>query len=187
MSEIVSMNPQIQHAVQDLAAGKIIAYPTEAVFGLGCNPFDEQAVQNLLHVKHRPMEKGVILAASSIEQIEDLVRISGEPWEQKVKDSWPGPVTWVLPVKLAMPEWVTGGRETLAVRVSAHPVVQGLCQAFAGAIVSTSANPSGEEPARSYQEVKDYFGERFFCIDAPLGELAQPTQIWDAQSGERLR
>lgn len=181
------MVSSIENAVKLLQAGKIIGYPTEAVFGLGCDPFNQSAVQELLHVKHRPVEKGVILAASSIEQIEDLVRICNEPWEQKVRDSWPGPVTWVLPVKQSMPSWVTGGRDTLAVRVSIHPTVKALCEAFKGPIVSTSANPSGEEPARSYAEVKAYFGDRFDCIDAPPGELAQPTQIWDAQTGERLR
>lgn len=177
----------VQEAVAQLQTGKVIGYPTEAVFGLGCDPFKELAVQQLLHVKHRPVEKGVILVAASIEQIEDLVRICGESWEQNVRDSWPGPVTWVLPVKQAIPSWVTGGRETLAVRVSGHPTVKALCEAFDGPIVSTSANPSGEKPARSYSEVKAYFGDRFDCIDAPLGELAQPTQIWDAQTGKRLR
>lgn len=178
---------QIDHAVKALNAGEIIAYPTEAVFGLGCDPFNVDAVHQLLQIKHRPVEKGVILAASSIEQIRHLVKIDGEVWQKKVEDSWPGPVTWVLPVKKTMPAWVTGGRETLAVRVSAHPVVQALCSQFAGPIVSTSANPSGEEPARSFEQVTNYFGEQFFCIDAPLGELAEPTQIWDAQTMQRLR
>ncbi|WP_321277415.1 L-threonylcarbamoyladenylate synthase [Thiomicrorhabdus indica] len=177
----------IENAVQQLRLGNIIGYPTEAVYGLGCDPFNEQAFEKLLHVKHRPVEKGVILAAASIEQIEDLVRICGESWEQQVRDSWPGPVTWVLPVRQSMPKWVTGGRETLAVRVSSHPTVKALCEAFNGPIVSTSANPSGKEPARSYAEVKNYFGNRFDCIDAPLGELSEPTQIWDAQTRKRLR
>lgn len=182
-----SLQSQIDQAVALLKQGQTIAYPTEAVFGLGCDPFDEQAVKNLFHVKQRPMEKGVILVAASIEQIQDYVELLGAPWQNKVEASWPGPVTWVLPLKQAMPDWVTGGRDTVAIRVSDHPVVQALCLAFGAPIVSTSANISSFEPARSCIEVKQSFADEVFCIDAPLGGLAQPTQIWDAQTKTQLR
>jgi L-threonylcarbamoyladenylate synthase len=106
----------LEQAVGCLQKGEIIAYPTEAVYGLGCDPFNEGVVKKLLHVKHRPIEKGVILVAANVSQIQDLVCIGGEKWEHKVLDSWPGPNTWVIPVKKELPEWITGGRETLAVK-----------------------------------------------------------------------
>jgi len=177
----------VTQAVTQLTQGGLIAYPTEAVFGIGCDPFNEQAVQAILAIKQRPVEKGVILVAANIEQVQDLVRLHNEPWTEQVLASWPGPYTWVLPVKTQLPMWVTGGRDTLAIRVSAHPLVQALCQAFAGPIVSTSANPTSLEPARSCQEVYQYFADEIPCLAGELGGLDKPTEIRDAQTGQCLR
>lgn len=174
-------------AVALLHAGEVVAYPTEAVYGLGCDPFNEAAVQTLFHVKQRPVEKGVILVAASIEQVAPYVQLLGMPWEQNVLATWPGPVTWVLPLKQPLPDWITGGRDTVAIRVSAHPLVQALCEAFGQPIVSTSANLSTRPPAKSCDEVKRVFADAVFCLEGELGQLDQPTQIWDAQSGARLR
>ncbi len=182
-----SIHQQIHTAIQLLQEGDVIAYPTEAVFGLGCDPFNRQAVEKLLHVKQRPEEKGVILIAASLEQVLPMVELTSTPWESRVLETWPGPFTWVLPVKGALPEWVTGGRNTVAVRVSNHPLVKALCEAFGGPIVSTSANLSGEPPAKSCAQIKQYFKDDVYCIDAALGDLQQPTQIWDAVSNRQLR
>lgn len=177
----------LQQAVNYLQKGEIVAYPTEAVFGLGCDPFNEKAMQKLLHVKQRPVEKGVILIAASLAQISDLVEIENQPWQTQIEASWPGPITWVLPVKKALPNWITGGRDTVAVRVSNHPTVSALCQAFGGAIVSTSANLTGAEPAKSCHEIEQVFKEKVFCLQGALGNLAKPTEIWDAVSLKQLR
>ena len=180
-----TLSPKV--AADLMRAGDVIAYPTEAVYGLGCDPFNQEAVQQLFATKQRPMEKGVILAAANIEQISDLVELIGEEWEAQVCATWPGPFTWVLPVKKALPDWITGGRDTLAVRVSAHPVVQELCEAFGGPIVSTSANPTSLEPARSCQQVAEYFAGAVPCVAGELGGQTKPTEIRDARSGELLR
>ncbi|MDX1352319.1 MAG: Sua5/YciO/YrdC/YwlC family protein, partial [Thiomicrorhabdus sp.] len=115
----------------------------------------------------------------------------GCQWEQSVLQSWPGPVTWVLPLKSGtqkrMPDWITGGRDTVAVRVSDHPVVQQLCLAFDGPIVSTSANISNQPPAKSCQEVAEIFNKSVFCVAASLGTLNKPTEIRDARTGRVLR
>lgn len=179
----------IVEAVKVLQAGGVIAYPTEAVYGLGCDPFDLQAVKKLFHVKQRPIEKGVILVAASVEQISSYIELQDTSWETEVLASWPGPVTWVLPVKATanLPDWITGGRKTVAIRVSAHPTVQALCGAFGGPIVSTSANLTNQKPALSCDEIKQVFGSSVWCLEGELGELLQPTQIRDALSGEVLR
>ncbi len=179
----------ITQAVEMLQAGGVIAYPTEAVYGLGCDPFNLQAVEKLFHVKQRPVEKGVILVAASVEQIASYVELKSTPWEAEVLASWPGPVTWVLPVKATanLPDWITGGRDTVAIRVSAHPTVQALCSAFGQAIVSTSANLTNQPPAISCTEIKQVFKDSVWCLEGKLGELAQPTQIRDALSGRVLR
>ena len=184
---------QVKQAVQALRQGEIIAYPTEGVFGLGCDPFSETAVLRLLDLKQRPMEKGVILVASRLEQVSDYIVWPAipDPIQQKMKASWPGAVTWVVPATEQVPVWVTGGRETVAIRVSAHPVVQALCEGFGGALVSTSANPSSAEPAENCEQCKIYFQDAVaVCIEAPLGQLGQlrqPTPIFDALSGQQLR
>jgi L-threonylcarbamoyladenylate synthase len=179
----------IKQAVNILQAGGVIAYPTEAVYGLGCDPFNLQAVEKLFHVKQRPVEKGVILVAASVEQISTYVELQGRSWEGEVLASWPGPMTWVLPIKATanLPDWITGGRKTVAIRVSAHPTVQALCRAFGQPIVSTSANLSNQTPASSCAEIKQVFEDSVWCLEGELGDLMQPTQIKEASSGQILR
>ena len=177
----------ISLAVQALKAGEVIAYPTEAVYGLGCDPFNRHALEKLFHVKQRPIEKGVILVAASVEQVLPYIELMDTEWQERVLASWPGPVTWVLPLKKALPEWITGGRNTVAIRVSDHPIVQALCAEFGSPIVSSSANLTGLLPARSCEEVKEMFGESLLCVQGSLGILKQPTQIRDAVTGQVLR
>jgi len=177
----------VVQAVCQLQAGNIIAYPTEAVYGLGCDPFDLQAIKRLFHVKQRPFEKGVILVAASVEQVQPYVKLYGQVWEQEVLQTWPGPVTWVLPAKEGVPDWVTGGRDTVAIRVSDHPVVQEICLAYGQPMVSTSANVTSEPPAVSCGEVFSIFKGKVDCVMGELGGLDKPTQIRDAQTGQILR
>ncbi|MGC9386566.1 MAG: L-threonylcarbamoyladenylate synthase [Hydrogenovibrio sp.] len=168
--------------------GGVLAYPTEAVYGLGCDPFNASAFQQLLALKQRPLAKGVILIAGAVEQVADLVDLWDQPWSQGVLQSWETsqPTTWVLPAKPGVPPWVTGGRNTLAVRVTAHPEVQALCAALAQPLVSTSANVSGEEPIRSQADCLSAFPE-VPVLQGRLSGAQTPSQIWDAQTGQRLR
>ncbi len=177
----------VTQAVGQLQAGEVIAYPTEAVYGLGCDPFNLQAVERLFQVKQRPFEKGVILVAASVEQVVPYVELLNTEWEDKVLQTWPGPVTWVLPAKESVPEWVTGGRKTVAIRVSDHPVVQALCLAYGQPMVSTSANITSEPPAMSCLEVETFFKEKVSCVGGQLGDLDKPTQIREAKTGRILR
>lgn len=181
------MVTDIDLAVQALKAGEVIAYPTEAVYGLGCDPFNRQALERLFHVKQRPVEKGVILVAASVEQVLPYVELIDTEWQGRVLSSWPGPVTWVLPLKKALPDWITGGRNTVAIRVSDHPTVQALCAEFGSPIVSSSANRTGLPPALSCEQVRTVFGDSLLCVDGVLGALKKPTQIRDAVSDRILR
>ncbi len=134
------------HALRD---GEVIAYPTEAVFGLGCDPGNGDAVARLLQIKRRPVDKGLILLASRFEQLVPFVLPVDADLQQQLDASWPGPTTWLLPARPQTPTWLRGRHTTLAVRVTAHPLAAALCDAFGGAIVSTSANVSGRPPARN--------------------------------------
>lgn len=171
-----------------LQAGGIVAYPTEAVFGLGCDPLNPDAVMRLLAIKQRPWQKGLILIASSPEQLEPfLLPLTGDS-EEMVYGSWPGPVTWLLPCRPEVPYWLRGEHRTLAVRVTAHPLAAAFCESFGSPIVSTSANLAGHEPARSALRVQCALGDRVdYILHGALGDLAQPTEIRDAQTGRIVR
>ena len=170
-----------------LQRGGIIAYPTEAVIGLGCDPWNEAATTKVLRLKRRPARKGLIIIASTTEQLRNLVDFSGLPRMDEITGSWPGPVTWLAPPRAATPRWLTGRHETLAVRVSAHPVVRQLCDRT-GPLVSTSANPAGCRSARTLRRVRAYFGQDVDCyVPGKVGGDPRPSMIRDAVTGRVLR
>ena len=175
-------------AAWHLASGGVIAYPTEGVWGLGCNPDDKHAVLRLLELKQRPVEKGLILVAADIEQFAPYLQGLAPALRRRLTESWPGPVTWVVPDNGRAPLWVRGDHPGVALRVSDHPLVAALCRAFGGPVVSTSANPGGRQPARSALAVRRYFGKQLdFVLPGELGGLRGATTISDLVSGEVMR
>ncbi|MCP4044119.1 MAG: tRNA threonylcarbamoyladenosine biosynthesis protein RimN [Gammaproteobacteria bacterium] len=178
----------IKLARRFLWGGGVIAYPTEAVYGLGCDPFNREAISRLLDLKRRDMAKGLILIASDIRQVADLVRIPSGSARERIVSSWPGFTTWVLPVRADIPYWLTGEHGTLAVRVTAHRTAAALCREFGGPLVSTSANPSRLPPAGNRTTLRRYFGPALdYIVPGSLGGETRPSEIRDAASGERLR
>lgn len=183
-------HPGIDAAVAALRRGGVIAYPTEAVWGLGCDPFDEAAVMRVLAIKRREVAKGLLLVAADATQLEGLVDWQALPGDRRdeVLASWPGASTWVVPAAPRVPGWITGEHDGVAVRVSAHPLVQALCLGFGGALVSTSANAAGEPPARSEADLAPWLREAVDAIlPGPTGGLERPTPIRDARTGTTLR
>ena len=145
------------------------------------------AVQRILELKQRPIDKGLIVIAADFSQIEVFLDFPNDAIKELVLASWPGPVTWIVPVKPDVPYWLTGEHTGLAVRVSAHPLVQELCR-LTGPLVSTSANPAGSDPAKTTSEVQSYFGDKLdYVLAGQLGTLDKPTQIKDALTGSTLR
>lgn len=182
------MSSSIQRAVEVLHAGGVIAYPTEAVFGLGCDPDNFAAVEKILTLKQRDKSKGLILIASAVEQLSPYLNELPEEARHRVLASWPGPFTWLWPAKKQTSDWLRGEFTTQAVRVTAHPLVRQLCQAFGKPLVSTSANLGGRPPARTASEVREQFGEQIdFVLEGDVGPQASPTEIRDALSGELIR
>ena len=183
-------DPNIQAAVDALRAGGVIAYPTEAVYGLGCDPLDRAAVERLFALKRRPPTQGVLLIAADFAQVDKYTDRAAVPPAalQRALARWPGPYTWIFPRAAWVPEWLTGAHSGIAVRVTAHPLAAALCRAFGAPIVSTSANCHGEAPARSAVQVRTTFGnELSYILDGELGGLERPTPIRDVISGELLR
>ncbi|MGR5149313.1 L-threonylcarbamoyladenylate synthase type 1 TsaC [Photobacterium alginatilyticum] len=180
----------LAQVVAALQQGEVVAYPTEAVFGVGCDPDNEQAVQKLLALKQRPVEKGLILIAADYEQLKPYVDDSQLTAEQmqRIQSTWPGPVTWVMPTKAGVPSFLTGQFSTIAVRVTDHPLVQQLCRQFGKPLTSTSANLTGQEPGRSAEEVNDKLGQYLPAIlQGETGGRQNPSEIRDAQTGEVFR
>ncbi len=187
---------QSQHApgsldfcIEQLQQQQVIAYPTEAVFGLGCDPDSESAVMALLELKQRPVEKGLILIAADYAQLEPYIadRELTVLQRERMFASWPGPVTYVVPASPHTPRWLTGRFDSLAIRVSDHPQVQALCRGFGKPLVSTSANLTGQPPCRSAAEVAEQFGPQFPVLQAATGGRLNPSEIRDAISGELIR
>lgn len=187
---------QSQHApgsldfcIEQLQQQQVIAYPTEAVFGLGCDPDSESAVMALLALKQRPVEKGLILIAADYAQLEPYIadRELTVLQRERMFVSWPGPVTYVVPASPHTPRWLTGRFDSLAIRVSDHPQVQVLCRGFGKPLVSTSANLTGQPPCRSAAEVAEQFGSQFPVLQAATGGRLNPSEIRDAISGELIR
>lgn len=177
----------LKQAIRTVIEGGIIAYPTESVFGLGCLPNLECSVHQILKLKRRSIKKGLILVAANAKQLEHWVDFSPLTNVEIVYNSWPGPVTWLIPAKTTTPSWLTGNHRTLAVRVSAHPVVSALCKEI-GPLVSTSANPQGLSPARSSLDVEHYFANKIdYIFPATISGNAKPTEIRDPLSGKIIR
>jgi L-threonylcarbamoyladenylate synthase len=178
----------LRQAVHGLRCGAILAYPTEAVWGLGCDPLNPGAVRRLLTLKRRPVHKGLILIAAHFSDLEPFLAPLHQDIYNRVMASWPGPVTWLLPAQAWVPVELRGAHDTLAVRVTAHPPARALCEAFGGALVSTSANPTQHPPARSALQVRHYFhGQAVRLLPGETGSSAMPSEIRDARSGRTLR
>ena len=184
----MSRNWRLRHAAAVIRAGGIVAHPTEAVYGLGCDPLNPGAVRRLLALKGRPATKGLILIAADFEALRPFVGTVDAAVLRRVRHSWPGPVTWLLPAAPGVPWWLRGSHPTIALRVTAHPLAAALCRAWGGALVSTSANPAGRPPARTALTVRRYFGRGVdLILTGPTGGAAAPTEIRDACSGRIVR
>ena len=175
-------------AIQTLRQGGVIAYPTEAVFGLGCDPDNHAALVQLIELKQRAASKGVILIAADLSQLEPYVARVDKQLLQRALATWPGPFTWLFPCAQTVDPLLLGEHSTIAVRITAHPVARQLCLLFGKPIVSTSANISGHAPARSASEVQSQFGDRITVIvDGEVDVNAKPSEIRDLISNKVIR
>ena len=179
------LTPYPDELVQILQEGGVIAYPTEAVFGLGCDPLNETAVMRLLTLKQRAIDKGLILIASEFSQVSDFLLPLTEQQKQYTSTS---ETTWVFPAKENVPQWIKGGFSSIAVRITKHQIARELCQAFGSALISTSANLSGVQPAKTTEEVLQQFQQLLDgVLDQKVGMHFKPTRIRDSITGKIIR
>jgi L-threonylcarbamoyladenylate synthase len=171
-----------------LRQGGVIAYPTEAVWGLGCDPFNESAVRRILKLKSRPEFKGLILIAGTQEELTPWLNSLDNETAKRLTSLNKIPTSWVVPDTKIAPSWIRGEHKSVAIRLSQHEPVQKLCAAFNGVIVSTSANPSGQDSALNIEEVNTYFGDKIDAIfHASLGEASQASQVRDILTNTLFR
>ncbi|MDX1695183.1 MAG: Sua5/YciO/YrdC/YwlC family protein [Ketobacteraceae bacterium] len=185
---------QMIQAQITLSQGGVITYPTEAVYGYGCDPFSQDAVARLLAIKDRPWQKGLILIAANQEQLAPLLSDLTPEQQQQLDDTWPGPVTWLVPdPQDLVPRIVKGEHGSVAVRVCGHPLARRLCEQWGGPIVSTSANRSGEAPCYTELSLRQRLQHLplWYQPDAIVGGptlgLDKPSVIRDLITGDIIR
>ena len=177
-----------RRAVTILRAGGVVAYPTESVFGLGCDPWNRAGVARVFALKRRPSHKRCILIAADLRQLDEVVEVDMHRFAGFAARYWPGPVTLVAPARNETPGWLVDEQGTVATRVTNHPVARDLCAAFRRPLISTSANRAGRPPARSALRARVAFGADVDCyVAGNVGGLAAPTQIIDVRDGRTLR
>lgn len=179
----------IKLACDALLAGGVIAYPTEAVFGLGCDPFNPTAVKKLLTMKGRGLSQGLILIVADYRQIAPWCDQLDDLLIARLKRDSAQPTTWVVPDGgEVMPYWISGGRQSFAVRLTKHPLAAALCRRWGGPLVSTSANFSGCSPARTAIHIRKHFRRHLdYIVVGDVGGEKNPSQIKDLSSGRIIR
>jgi L-threonylcarbamoyladenylate synthase len=181
-------HPALAAATATLSEFGIVAYPTEYCYGLGCDPMNRGAVQRILQLKKRAWSNGLIVIAADLHQLSGLIDLSRKDLLQQPCSSWPGPHTWLLPALPRTPRWIRGEHNSVAVRVTAHPIARTLCRHFGSPIVSTSANRSGRPPLRTSHQVRAEFEDMIdFILEGPVGRASRPSSIRDTSSGNWVR
>jgi L-threonylcarbamoyladenylate synthase len=170
-----------------LRRGGLIAYPTESCFGLGCDPDNRRAVQRILRLKGRPQHKGLILIASHYHQVARYLQALTHDEQAKLKEDGAQAITYLMPARPSCPRWLRGAHDTLAVRLTAHPFARNLCRSTGSALVSTSANRSGQRPARTYAQCQRLFGRRVWVLPGRVGKRKKPSSILAWADGKIVR
>lgn len=177
-----------RRAADIIRAGGVVAYPTEACFGLGCDPRNRRALRRILRIKRRARAQGLILIADRIGRLAPFVGDFDVACRAEMLASWPGRHTWILPAAPAASGWLRGAHATVAVRVTAHRGAAQLCRLAGMAVVSTSANRSGRRMLRTAADVLREFGDEVDCVlDGRIGRAREPSVIRDGASGAALR
>ncbi|PPI88568.1 L-threonylcarbamoyladenylate synthase type 1 TsaC [Candidatus Pantoea edessiphila] len=179
----------LKHCVKELYLGGIIIYPTEAVFGFGCDPENKTAVEKLIFLKNRSLNKGFILISNDYNQLKSYVdeyKISSIKRDYMFS-YWPGPTTFIVPASRQTPIWLTGKFDSLAIRVSNHPGIKALCNKFGKPIISTSANLANQKPCRTFEDVIKKFGKSFPILLGETYGLKRPSEIRNIITGDLIR
>lgn len=182
-----ALRTQIERAARSILSGGLVAYPTESVFGLGCDPDNEQTVNALLALKQRSVHQGLIVIAADEHQLAGWIDDDAQ-WLERARPTWPGPTTWIFPKGPKAPAWICGAHDGIAVRVTSHPVAHALAAIVGYPIVSTSANVHGEPALTTPEAVQQRLGHALeLVIHAPVGGRDRPSEIRDVKTNKVMR
>jgi len=172
----------IQEASKIVKNGGLVVYPTDTVYGLGCDPFNVRAVEKIFKVKGERKEKPLPILASDIKFIEKIAHIN-ETTRKIAEKHWPGPLTLVVPKKTVLPNIVTCGLASVGVRIPNHKVAIQLIGLCDGLLVGTSANKTGEKSPKTAREANKQLGKQVAIVldDGPT-PLGQESSIVDLTS-----
>ena len=178
----------MKYAARVIRQGGIIAYPTESVYGLGCDPENFSAVLELLNIKNRPVAMGFILIAADLQHLQPYMATLSKSTLNRIRATWLGPMTWLVPAHPHVPVWIRGKHASVAVRITAHPIAAALCTMIDGALISTSANIHGRTTARTALQAHRIFGSAIdYVLPGHVGNLPKPTEIRDALTNKIIR
>ena len=174
-------------AVEYIKKGEIIAYPTEAVYGIGCDPWNQKSVEKIYKIKKRVSNKPFILVASDINHLNNLINIGS--LTDDVLSSWPGHVTWLIPALSEAPQWlIDGSTGLIAIRISNHKIIKQICSIFGKPIISTSANMSSEKPFISKEDMTKNFSSSVpLLVEGEIGSYPNTSIIKNMLTGEKIR
>ena len=154
-----TIDGMIQEGVSCLKRGGVIAFPTESYYGLGVDPFSEAAVDCLFRLKKRAYHKGIILLIAEKRMLEDLVAYIPDEYGPLIDRFWPGPLTLLFPAGKNIAQLLKGNTTDIGIRISSNPIAHRLCEKWGRPVTATSANISGDFPARSAGDLIDIFGK----------------------------
>jgi L-threonylcarbamoyladenylate synthase len=177
----------ILQAAKCIKQGGLIAYPTETVYGLGVDPFNQQALLRLFATKGRTAEKAIIVLIRGTIDLPTLTSDLPAIAESLINAFWPGPLTLIFKASAQLPKELLGGRDTLALRHSNAPIAQSLVDALGGPLTSTSANISGQPPAQSAQEVQNQLESHLdLIINGGPSPQSQPSTLLDISTNKPI-
>lgn len=180
-------NASYRRIAAHLGRGGLIAYPTESCYGLGCDPDNRSAVLRLLKLKQRPQHKGLIVIASNYLQIARYLQPLSPEQQQKLGNAGAQAITYLMPCFHYTPRWLRGTHDTLAVRLTSHIPASQLCRGVNSALVSTSANRSGQRPAKTYAQCQRLFGHKVWVLPGRVGKRKKPSAIRSWADGKTIR
>ena len=175
---------KVSQAKVILKNGGVVAYSTETVLGLGCDPHNQQAVHRILWLKNRAVENGLITLVDSLTSLQQYSTLLSANQIDSIASA--KNTTWLVPANEQVPTWVRGKHEKLAVRITQHPIAKPLSAATQG-IISTSANISSYKILADQNEIRNWFGPHVDYIIVGETGSNTPSEIKDLITGEQLR
>jgi len=176
---------RVKRAAEILGNGGIVVYPTETVYGIGCDPLNHEAYSRILRLKGRDESKPMLLLACSVAQVEEFAGGLPDAVSRLADVFWPGPLTVVFRPGKRLPDHLYGPGGGVAFRVSPHPLASLLAREFGSPVTSTSANRTGETPLTGYDDALREFGDRVDVVLGGGGEMkGEPSTVVDLTSGE---